>query len=291
MSFDVTAQIQTIETPIRFLALGDSYTIGQSVPEVDRWPNQLASSMRGAGWQVDTVHYIATTGWRTDNLLSAMNNAELSNDFNLISVLIGVNNQYQGRPISQFIPDLMAIIDQGIQHAGGDTSQVFLVSIPDYAYTPFGNGNPNISAEIDQYNELKDSIAQVYGINYFYITDITREGLNDPELVAADNLHPSGKAYGLMADRIFDAMMLVQTTGFSEPQGQGLKVFPNPVANYLMFEQPVRGLVSIVDTMGQVVFSSEVIGDRIDVSHLPAGSYYLSIQQAGILNQIKWVKQ
>lgn len=212
------AQVQKVKNPVRFLALGDSYTIGQSVTVNERWPVQLKDSLIARGIPVDTLQIIATTGWRTDNLISAINNANPTHDFNLVSILIGVNNFYQSAPITNYVPDLKTIIDKAIVCAHNDTDAVFLVSIPDYAYTPYGQGSPSISAGIDQYNHLMDSVAHTYGINYFYITDITREGLNDPTLVANDGLHPSGKAYTLFVEEILDSILIDQPNGIKAIQ-------------------------------------------------------------------------
>lgn len=286
------AQDIVIDSPLRYLVLGDSYTIGQSVEVEDRWPNQLAASLEMVGVEVDTVHFIATTGWRTDNLINGIDVVQPANDYNLVSILIGVNNQYQGRPIEDFVPDLKQIIDRGIQHAGGDTCKVFLVSIPDYAHTPFGNGNAQISQELDQYNDLKDSMAAVYGIPYIYITDITREGLNDPDLVANDNLHPSGKAYGLFASRIMDQVQLGLSSikPSTNEMWQGFEVYPNPGLNTLQFSLPFKGLVHITNMQGQSIKTQIVDGTSMDVGLLPRGQYLISFEQGHYNQQFRWVK-
>ncbi|MFZ9848247.1 MAG: GDSL-type esterase/lipase family protein, partial [Flavobacteriales bacterium] len=189
---------------------------GQSVAVKERWPVQLKDSLIAKGVQVDTLQIIATTGWRTDNLINGINSADPDSNFNLVSILIGVNNFYQGTPIVNYVPDLKTIIDRAIALTKNDTDAVFLVSIPDYAYTPFGKGLPSISAGIDLYNHLMDSIAQTYGINYFYITNITREGLNEPALVANDDLHPSGKAYTFFVDTILNSIVVKESNKVNE---------------------------------------------------------------------------
>jgi lysophospholipase L1-like esterase len=193
------AQSLELENPLRFLALGDSYTIGQSVTTNQRWPAQLRDSLVTRGINTDDLRYIATTGWRTDNLINATKNQDLGNqNYNLVSLLIGVNNQYQNRPFTQYVAEFPALLDSAIRYAGNDPSHVFIVSIPDYAFTPFGqqSGNPNqISAELDQYNGYSRQIADSLGITYFDITPISRLGLQHPEYVASDGLHPSGIQY------------------------------------------------------------------------------------------------
>jgi hypothetical protein len=155
------AQKQKILNPTKFLALGDSYTIGESVSEQERWPNQLMDSLFELGVTWPKAKIIATTGWRTDQLKNAIINSGLDDTFNLVSVLIGVNNQYQGRNLNQQRQDFPEILNLAIEKAGGDTSKVFVVSIPDYAFTPFGQSkNPaKISSELDIYNAINDSIS------------------------------------------------------------------------------------------------------------------------------------
>ena len=184
------------QTPLKYLALGDSYTIGESVAENDRWPIQLAEALRKKNRDIEAPRIIATTGWRTDNLANAINIARLKNEYDLVSLLIGVNNQYQGKPIAQFTKEFEELLNTAIKLAGGKKENVFVVSIPDYGYTPFGKSKQEqISKELDEYNRLTREIVKKYDIKYFYITDISRRGLSDPSLVAEDGLHPSGKQY------------------------------------------------------------------------------------------------
>ncbi|SRR5258706_568869 len=187
----------------KYLALGDSYTIGESVSENERWPNQLAKLLRkGTDKEVGTS-IIATTGWRTDNLINAVLIANLKEDYDLVSLLIGVNNQYQGKPIEQYTVEFEVLLKTSIRLAKGKKENVFVVSIPDYGFTPFGLKNKEkISSAIDQFNEVSKRISNQYQIRYINITDISREGLNDVTLVAPDGLHPSGKMYALWAQRI-----------------------------------------------------------------------------------------
>jgi lysophospholipase L1-like esterase len=181
---------------IKFLALGDSYTIGESVAKDERWPNLLADALRKQGVDCPNPQIIATTGWRTDELKDAITNARPDKDHTLVSLLIGVNNQYQGKSADDYQPQFEELLNIAIAHAGGDKSKVFVVSIPDYGFTPFGREKqPLISAGIDAFNHVNRTVAAKYGVQYFDITGISRRGLNDPALVAADGLHPSGKMY------------------------------------------------------------------------------------------------
>lgn len=186
----------------KFLALGDSYTIGESVTEAERWPNQLAAKL-----EIAQPRIIATTGWRTDNLKDAIEAANLKPEYDLVSLLIGVNNQYQGKPMAVFEREFEELLQTSIKLAQGKKKNVFVVSIPDYGYTPFGKAKQEkISTELDQYNASSKRIAAKYGVKYFYITEISRNGLNDPELVASDGLHPSGKMYAQWVEMIYKGL-------------------------------------------------------------------------------------
>jgi lysophospholipase L1-like esterase len=183
----------------KFLALGDSYTIGESVAEAERWPNQLAVKLK-----LEQPRIIATTGWRTDNLKDAIRAANLKPEYDLVSLLIGVNNQYQGKAIEVFEREFEELLQISIKLAKGKKKNVFVVSIPDYGYTPFGKAKQEkISDELDQYNAISKRIAARYGVKYFYITEISRKGFDDPELVASDGLHPSGKMYAQWVEVIY----------------------------------------------------------------------------------------
>jgi lysophospholipase L1-like esterase len=200
---NTAAQSLVVKSKLNFLALGDSYTIGESVPENERWPVQLVELLRKRGFQCDDPTIIATTGWRTDELKKAIIQANLPQNFNLVSLLIGVNNQYQGKSVESYKPEFEELLKMAIQFAGGDTSKVFVVSIPDYGFTPFGKEKQaQISKALDEFNGINRSIAEKYHVKYFYITDISRRGLIETDLVAPDGLHPSGKMYSEWVERI-----------------------------------------------------------------------------------------
>lgn len=200
---------QTSKEPRSYLALGDSYTIGESVAENERWPVQLAKALTEKGTAVATPRIIAVTGWRTDNLKNGINIAQIKDKYDLVSLLIGVNNQYQGKSAEDYAVEYEDLLKTAIQLAGGDKSNVFVVSIPDYGYTPFGAPNQEkISKELDEFNAINKRITDAYGITYINITDISRKGLEDPELVAEDTLHPSGKQYTLWVKRILESLNL-----------------------------------------------------------------------------------
>ncbi len=180
----------------KFLALGDSYTIGEAVDAEQRWPVQLVNALNAKGENFARPKTIATTGWRTDDLKRAIIADDLLKDYDLVSLLIGVNNQYQGKSAESYAPEFEELLKMAIEFAGGDKSKVFVVSIPDYGFTPFGKEKKEqITKAIDEFNAVNESITKRYGIQYFNITPISRKGFEDPELVAGDGLHPSGKMY------------------------------------------------------------------------------------------------
>lgn len=187
----------------KYLALGDSYTIGESVSEAERWPNQLRDSLNKKGYAIGKPTIIATTGWRTDNLKNAMNIAQLKPEYDLVSLLIGVNNQYQGKSSDQYTIEFEDLLKTAIHLAKGRKENVFVVSIPDYGFTPFGKPNQEtITKAIDLFNEINARITYKYKVQYFNITEISRDGLTDPSLVAGDGLHPSGKMYAQWVELI-----------------------------------------------------------------------------------------
>ncbi len=192
-----TPSVSTPNLGIRYLALGDSYTYGQEVLETERFPNQLADSLAKQNIKVTSLKNIARTGWRTDDLQAGIAAAAIADStFDLVSLLIGVNNQYQNRPIDVYKTEFTELLNQAVKLAGGKKSRVIVVSIPDYAFTPYGGGAVRISNAIDDFNAANEQITKANGVAYVNITPISREGIKDPLLVAKDGLHPSGKQYG-----------------------------------------------------------------------------------------------
>lgn len=204
-------QTPSKKATIRFLALGDSYTIGESVPEEERWPVQLANELRTRGVEVQGPEILAVTGWRTAQLKRAIDDKVFAKDYDLVSLLIGVNNQYQGRDIDSYKAEFEELLRTAIALAGNNEERVFVISIPDYGYTPFGEKNQErISKEIDAFNSVNERISKAYGVRYVYITDISRQALEDPNLIAEDGLHPSGKMYALWVGRIVEKLGLAE---------------------------------------------------------------------------------
>jgi lysophospholipase L1-like esterase len=199
---------------INYLALGDSYTIGQSVCETCRFPEQLRKKLEISNTNnTYKSQIIATTGWTTANLISAINAINLAPKYDLVTLLIGVNNQYQNKAFSIYEKEFPELVTKAIVLAKGDKANVIVVSIPDYAFTPFGKqSNPSkISLEIDNYNAFAQKYCLEQNIEFITITDITRQGLINPLLVATDGLHPSELAYTQFVERILPkAIIAVQ---------------------------------------------------------------------------------
>lgn len=184
----------------RYLALGDSYTIGESVEEGERFPNQLAALLANEGITVE-VKTIARTGWTTDELWQGIQAETLSPPYDMVSLLIGVNNQYRGRSIEEYREGFVFLLNKAIEYAGGNIKHIIVFSIPDWGVTPFayGRDTTKIATEIDAFNQVNLEESQKAGVHYVDITPISRLALNDKGLIASDGLHPSGSMYAQWA--------------------------------------------------------------------------------------------
>lgn len=191
-----------------FLALGDSYTIGQSVTEQERFPAQTVKRLEQTGKRFDAIQYIATTGWTTIDLAAAINRTQLNTKYSVVTLLIGVNDQYQGLDASGYRERFTQLLSKSIS-LSSDAQHVFVLSIPDYSVTPFAlhtGDTARIRKQIDEFNSINKEIAMANQVNYIDITPSTRLVLNDPTLVATDGLHPSGTLYGKWVDLLFPVM-------------------------------------------------------------------------------------
>ncbi|MBX3060631.1 MAG: SGNH/GDSL hydrolase family protein [Anaerolineae bacterium] len=186
-----------MEREMRFLALGDSYTIGESVAEDERWPVQLAASLQEQGVHITTPEIIARTGWTTDELAAGIEAAQPAGPYDLVSLLIGVNNQYRGRSPEEYQAQFANLLQQAIAFAGGDPARVIVLSIPDWGVTPFAArlDAAAIAAEIDTFNAINRAEAEKVGVWYVDVTAVSRQATTDSTLIADDGLHPSGKMY------------------------------------------------------------------------------------------------
>jgi lysophospholipase L1-like esterase len=306
----MSAQSLMIEEKVKFLALGDSYTIGQSVEIKERWPVQLIDSLRKRGMDCYNASIIATTGWRTDNLKDGITNAnaKLSNNYNLVSLLIGVNDFYQGKSVSSYAVGFKELLAKAIQLAGNNKAHVFVMSIPDYGYTPFGESNQEtISKGIDEFNAVNKSIAQDFGVAYFNITEISRRGLQEPSLLAGDGLHPSGKMYAEWVDLILANATLVELQGENnddtitgiKDERLGIRIHPNPFNSHFTVEhlpaEEKNIKIMLTDGKGVTCLANELIvyqgKTMIDTASLSPGIYHFQLLgKAGVLISGKLVK-
>ena len=186
--------------PISYLALGDSYTIGTSVSAEQRWPRQLIDHLvaREGPTQhtpTPTLDIVAVNGWTTRDLLHGIPKADLLPRYDLVSLLIGVNNQFEGLSVEAYREEFAALLTIAVDKAGGKAESVLVVSIPDYGYTPFGADRSNISEEIDGFNAIAREVSGDGGVLFCDITAISRQARTTPGLIADDDLHPSAEQY------------------------------------------------------------------------------------------------
>lgn len=204
--FSCSDKMNPAKSTFTYLALGDSYTIGEGVLEDERWPVQLVSSLRARDVDIDDPRIVAKTGWTTHDLLEAIDRTELRAEYSMVSLLIGVNNQYQAKEIEEMIEEFTRLLELAIKFAADKPERVFVLSIPDYGVTPFSQQKDpaQIAREIDHYNQLQEKIAANYKVSYYDITPSTRQALQDLTLLADDQLHPSGVLYQRWVEQIAD---------------------------------------------------------------------------------------
>ncbi|ALO14615.1 GDSL-like Lipase/Acylhydrolase [Salinivirga cyanobacteriivorans] len=197
---------QTDMQTMKYLALGDSYTIGERVSEQKRFPVQLVDTLRVYWLDVNDPEIIATTGWTTDELAAGIEEANITGPYDLVTLLIGVNNQYRGRSVENFREEYVELLEQAIAFAGGHPEKVVVISIPDWGVTPFAEGRDReqIAQEIDAYNAAKMEETMEKGVSFINVTPISRQAAEQPELIAEDGLHPSGAMYKLWVDLMFN---------------------------------------------------------------------------------------
>ena len=196
---------------LRLLALGDSYTIGQGVEASARWPEQLNERLRENGFAVSPPEIIARTGWTTQQLLRTIELSSLRGPYDIVTLMIGVNNQFHGLGVQEYREDLVSLLDRAVTLAGGETSRVIVISIPDWGATPFASGRDGdrIRKEIDLFNAVNREQTAIAGARYVDVTPVSREAPTDPDLVADDGLHPSAKMYGMWVELILPEALAI----------------------------------------------------------------------------------
>jgi len=210
LPFLMTMALNSIAQKQRsFLALGDSYTIGESVPIYESFPYQTVQLLRNKGMSIHAAEIIAKTGWTTDELMAGIERTTFEKSYDIVTLLIGVNNQYRGKDPSAYEKDFEKLLNKAIAFAGGNKQHVFVLSIPDWGATPFAadKDRVKIGKEIDQFNAINRKITEKTGIAYVSITEGSREATSNALLVAKDGLHPSGIEYGRWAKKLADAIL------------------------------------------------------------------------------------
>ncbi|WP_345953522.1 SGNH/GDSL hydrolase family protein [Mucilaginibacter sp. PAMB04168] len=189
---------------VSYLALGDSYTIGESVPAAQSFPYQLSAALNKANYKAAQPVIIARTGWTTDELINEIKAQNITRKFDIVTLLIGVNNQYRNYNINTYRTEFVQLLNTALIYANGNKKRVFVISIPDWGVTPFGQGRDRtqIAKEINAYNAINKEESDKAGVSYTNITPISRQAIADPTLVASDGLHPSGRMYMLWVDML-----------------------------------------------------------------------------------------
>ena len=189
---------------LTYLALGDSYTIGEQVPYAQNFPMQTVALLQQKNIQVAEPVIVATTGWTTDELQAAIREKAINETFSFVSLLIGVNNQYRGRSLENYQAEFTQLLTQAIHFANGHSDKVIVLSIPDWGVTPFAEGKDRaqIALEIDTYNVAAQQITLLHKCHFIDITDSTRANGLKEDFLAEDQLHPSGKEYAVWAERL-----------------------------------------------------------------------------------------
>jgi lysophospholipase L1-like esterase len=187
-----------------YLALGDSYTIGEGVPLYESFPYQTVQLLRVKGLHIHAPEIVATTGWTTLELAEHILNIKLNEDYDFVTLLIGVNNQYRGSSVEDYKNDFEFLLKKALHFADDKNDRVIVLSIPDWSVTPFAKERDTkiISEEIDAFNKINEAISKQYKVHYIDITGNIREPISDPSLIAGDDLHPSGKAYAEWAEQV-----------------------------------------------------------------------------------------
>jgi lysophospholipase L1-like esterase len=197
------------EPSVRFLALGDSYTIGEGVAAAERWPDQLAAALKARDVSIDAPEIVARTGWTTDELAAAMNAHTFHPPYALVTLLIGVNNQYRGRDLGNYRSEFRSLLERAIVLAGANPAHVVVVSIPDWGATRFGHESGRdrtvIARELDAYNAANAEIARMLHVGYADVTAASRDGGEHRDMLVGDGLHPSAAMYRRWVESILPA--------------------------------------------------------------------------------------
>lgn len=217
---ELSLQADSTESPtLSYLALGDSYTIGEGVDSTGRWPVRLAEDLRKEGMPLEDPAIVARTGWTTDELAAGIDSTNLHPPYDLVSLLIGVNNQYRGRGVDEFRREFRDLLSRAVGFAGGDSGRVLVLSIPDWGVTPFAEDREReeVGRAIDAFNEVVRDETRKVGARFVDVTGVSRRLEGNPEAVTTDGLHPSESQYA----RWVDLALPVVRAMFGPGEGEG----------------------------------------------------------------------
>ena len=210
-----TNRVTSFTESVHYLALGDSYTSGASVEREDNFPNQTFQLLKSAGFKTGSLQIIAKNGWTAEDLITALATTNKRNSYQVVTLLIGVNNQYQGRPSKEFEPSFLSLLKSAIALTGNRPKRVFVISIPDWGITPFASGRDRkeIANEIDAYNLVCEKSAKAQGANFINITDAYRLDGAKPDYLSGDGLHPSMLEYTKWAIKLTQQIVNILEAG------------------------------------------------------------------------------
>lgn len=270
------------QSKIRYLAIGDSYTIGESVDPADSFPIQLYGEIIASGYDIQYPLVIAKTGWTTNDLLTELNTNRPNGEFTFVTLLIGVNNQFRGGSIEIYREEFKALLRKAISYTS-DPRNVIVLSIPDWGVTPFAldlRKDPAvIKKEIDQFNSLNEFESINLSVNYVNITDISREASNDLSLLAYDELHPSGKMYSLWVAKMIDTVKNIIDPDRLTNKKQKLTIQQNYILNqnYPNPFNPSTSISYFLPKDGRVTLTIyDILGNKVELlenGYKSAGSY------------------
>lgn len=215
VNITIPNKVTSFTDSVNYLALGDSYTIGTSIDIVDGYPKQTFELLKGAEFKMNSLQIIAKNGWTADDLKNALASADKKSVYHIVTILIGVNNQYQGKPIKEFETSFLSILNSAITLTGNKPKRVFVISIPDWGITPFASGRDKkaIADEIDNYNLVCEKNTKANGANFINITDAYRLDGFKTDYIASDGLHPSKLEYTKWAIKLTQQIVNVFTAG------------------------------------------------------------------------------
>jgi lysophospholipase L1-like esterase len=210
-----TTSVTSFKDSVHYLAIGDSYTIGASVEREDNFPNQTFQLLKSAGFKTSSLQIIAKNGWTAEDLITAVASTNKRSNYTVVTLLIGVNNQYQGKPAKEFEPSFLSLLKSAIALTGNRPKRVFVISIPDWGITPFASGRDRkeIANEIDAYNLVCEKNAKAEGANFVNITDSYRIDGSKPDYLSGDGLHPSKLEYTKWAIKLTQQIVNILEAG------------------------------------------------------------------------------